>query len=107
MEEVRQIDKESLIREIQRQAEAYKVSFHEMYVVAKCESGFDPKAHNPADPNSGSYGIYQYQLGTFKSFAEEMGREMDVHDPYDQIEVTAWAFSQGLQNHWTCYKMNF
>lgn len=99
--------KDDVLKRILDRAEQYGASFHELSVVASCESSFNVNAHNPNDPDSGSYGLFQFQRNTFKLFSEELGKEMDIHNPEDQIELAAYAFSKGYQSHWTCWRIHF
>ena len=62
--------------------------------VMLCESGGDPYAVNPV---TGDSGLFQYNPGTWYSWGGG-----DIWNPYEQIEMTAWAFSQGLADHWVC-----
>ncbi len=45
--------------------------------------------------------------GTFKSMSEmfykETGRRLQRNIPTDNLELGAWAFSKGYQEHWECY----
>lgn len=65
-----------------------------LYSVMLCESGGDPNAVNP---RTGDTGLFQYQPSTYYAFGGT-----NIWDPHEQIMVTAWAFSQGLQYHWVC-----
>lgn len=74
-----------------------------MTKVIKCESGFNP--HVPGD-HGAAYGLAQFHKGTFYGFAKEMGvRDYDYYNPLNQLEVMAWAFANGHQSHWTCFKL--
>lgn len=86
-------------------ANTYQVSASDMITVMNCESGGNPKAYNGNDPNGGSFGLFQYQIGTFKGWAKELGEERDIWDVEAQIRLTAYAFSKGRQFHWTCSKL--
>ena len=90
---------------IDHYAQVFKIDPRPLYDVLECESGGNPKAHNPKDPNGGSYGLFQYQKRTWDLFAKEARLENpDIWDPNDQILVTAWAFSKDRQSHWSCAK---
>lgn len=81
-------------------AARYGTSGDWLIQVMCCESGGDAGALNP---NTGDSGLFQYQPGTFYSFVDLMGGEYDDYwDPYQQIEVTAWAFANGYCDHWVC-----
>lgn len=62
--------------------------------VARCESGLNPRAYNPAGPY---YGLFQFHLTTFKAFGGQ-----DIYDPSDQSDVAARMFARGLASHWGC-----
>lgn len=79
--------------------------------VIECESSFNLNAHNASDPNTGSYGLAQFQLGTYAHFAPKIGLEgiIDANNIagnwQDQLKVMQYMFSEGLQHHWTCSKL--
>lgn len=75
-------------------AARYGVSGSWLIDVMLCESGGDPNAVNPV---TGDSGLFQYNPGTWASWGGG-----DIWNPYEQIEMTAWAFSQGLADHWIC-----
>jgi soluble lytic murein transglycosylase-like protein len=86
-------------------AKEYGVSEAQLRGTIKCESGFNPNAHNKSDPQGGAKGIAQYLQPTFNGFVRESGfTDMDVWDAEDSIKLTAWAFSRGYQHHWTCWR---
>lgn len=72
----------------------------------ECESSLNPEAFNKNDPNGGSKGVAQFQDSTFAYYAKQMGKvNADVWNYKDSIDVAAYMFSKGLQNHWSCYKI--
>lgn len=75
------------------------VSAEKMLRVARCESNFNTKA---IGDGGRAYGVYQYHSPTFNSFSNLYGVTYDYRSPTDQIDLTGWAFSQGLDTHWTC-----
>lgn len=75
-------------------AARYNVSGDYMIQVMCCESGGNPNALNP---RTGDSGLFQYNPNTWYSWGGG-----DIWNPYEQIELTAWAFSQGLDSHWCC-----
>lgn len=95
---------------IVKYAKDYDVDPDVLLAVALCESGIKQfKAdgsviHNPHDPNSGSWGIFQFQEATFFGWAKERGLDYDINSTVDQVEMTAWAFSQGRASHWSCWR---
>lgn len=64
--------------------------------VAKCESGYNPRAYNPAGPY---YGLFQFLMSTFK--ATPYGNQ-DIYDPVANAKAAAWKYSQGGQSAWGC-----
>ena len=91
---------------IKHYAGLYGVDYNEMYITLKCESGFK---HNGIYGDSGkAYGIAQFHEPTFNGFKLKAGMfELDYRDMEDQINLMAWAFGNGLKNHWTCWTRNF
>ena len=64
--------------------------------VAKCESGYNPRAYNPAGPY---YGLFQFLMSTFK--ATPYGSQ-DIYDPVANASAAAWKYSQGGAGAWGC-----
>lgn len=64
--------------------------------VAKCESGYNPRAYNPAGPY---YGLFQFLMSTFKS--TPYGNQ-DIYDPTANANAAAWKYSQGGASAWGC-----
>lgn len=60
--------------------------------VARCESGLNPRAYNPAGPY---IGLFQFSPGTFAAYG---GR--DIYSAADQSDVAARMISRGLASHW-------
>ena len=73
-----------------------------MIRLAECESGMNPEAFNPKDPQGGAYGLFQYLKPTFETFKKEAKLlELDYKNWRHQIELTAWAFSkEKYPKHW-------
>lgn len=80
----------------------YGGNYYELYRVIQCESGFDYKARNK---NSTASGLAQFLNGTWKQFNKTRKTDLDKDNPYDQIEMITWAFANGLQSHWECFKL--
>src|SRR3990167_289897 len=73
--------------------------------IAKCESGFNPLAHNISDPDGGSKGVFQFQSKTFYKFAKEYEIENpDIWNSVQQIQIAIRMLANGLAFHWTCAK---
>jgi hypothetical protein len=64
--------------------------------VAKCESGYNPRAYNGAGPY---YGLFQFLMSTFK--ATPFGGQ-DIYDPVANASAAAWKYSQGGAGSWGC-----
>ena len=64
--------------------------------VARCESGYNPRAYNPAGPY---YGLFQFAMGTFR--ATPYGNQ-DIYDPVANANAAAWKYGQGGQSAWGC-----
>lgn len=64
--------------------------------VAKCESGYNPRAYNPAGPY---YGLFQFLMSTFKNTPYGGG---DIYDPTTNAKAAAWKYSQGGAGAWGC-----
>jgi SLT domain-containing protein len=64
--------------------------------VAKCESGYNPRAYNAAGPY---YGLFQFLMSTFK--ATPYGGQ-DIYDPVANANAAAWKYSQGGAGAWGC-----
>lgn len=86
-------------------ADKYNTSSIQLEKVMFCESSGNPKAWNKKDPGVGSKGIFQFQEGTFYSYAARVGIENpDIWNNTHQAQVASYMFSKGLAYHWSCYK---
>jgi soluble lytic murein transglycosylase-like protein len=63
-----------------------------MIRLARCESGLNPRAVNPAGPY---IGLFQFAPSTFTAFGGH-----DIYNPADQSEITARMLARGLAHHW-------
>lgn len=72
-----------------------------MVATVRCESGFNPNAHNKSDPNGGSYGISQFQWNTFYKNAKF--ENPDITDSRQQLETMAQMWARGQQGQWSCW----
>ena len=80
-------------------AEKYGISYKWLLNVLICESGLKNEARGKA----GEIGIAQFMPATFYSFAKIKGLENpNILNEDQQIDLTAWAFSQGKASAWTC-----
>src|SRR5215831_6226550 len=64
--------------------------------VAKCESGYNPRAYNPAGPY---YGLFQFLMSTFNATPF---KGQDIYDPVANAGAAAWKYSQGGAGAWGC-----
>lgn len=64
--------------------------------VARCESGYNPRAYNPAGPY---YGLFQFLMSTFR--ATPYGNQ-DIYDPMANASAAAWKYSRGGAGAWGC-----
>jgi len=64
--------------------------------VANCESGFNPRAYNPAGPY---YGLFQFLMPTFKATPYGSG---DIYDPVANANAAAWKWANGGASSWGC-----
>lgn len=68
--------------------------------VAKCESGYNPFAYNE---KSGTWGIYQFKIGTFLANSERAGIEnANINNWIQQVETAHFMFSIGQKTAWEC-----
>jgi hypothetical protein len=91
---------------IRLEAKKNNVDADSMIRVMNCESSGNPNAINHGDAEitgKPSYGLFQFQPGTFYGWAKIIGETGDIMDVDAQIRVAAWAFSEGLQYHWSCW----
>jgi hypothetical protein len=64
--------------------------------VARCESGYNPRAYNGAGPY---YGLFQFLMSTFKN--TPYGNQ-DIYDPYYNAAAAAWKYSVSGPGAWGC-----
>jgi len=66
--------------------------------VMYCESGGRSNARNGIHT-----GLFQFNPRTFAANANRSGVPgADIYNPYQQIHVAAWMFSQGQARQWSC-----
>jgi hypothetical protein len=89
---------------------------HELLDMAYCESRYNPEAVNHGDAEitgHASYGLFQFQPGTFELYVRQYGLLTDVpneslhehyFDPYTQIKLVKLILADGGGKNWfTCY----
>jgi hypothetical protein len=64
--------------------------------VARCESGYNPRAVNPAGPY---YGLFQFLVSTFN--ATPYGGQ-NILDPAANAGAAAWKYAHGGSGAWGC-----
>jgi hypothetical protein len=64
--------------------------------VARCESGYNPRALNPAGPY---YGLFQFLMSTFRN--TPYGGQ-DIFDPVANASAAAWKYGHGGSGAWGC-----
>jgi len=78
--------------------------------VIQCESGWKHYDKNgnvkvgDTHLQNHSYGICQFQIRTWETFNKERGTNLDIMSRDDQLDMIDWAFKNGKQNHWTCFR---
>ena len=95
----------SLWREIQKLPK-------EIQDTLKCESGFSHYDSKGAVLRGKDleWGISQWKKESWKFMTNKRRNEnikpilLDILNPYDQLIMTKYAFEQGYQDWWTCYK---
>jgi len=75
-------------------ANAHGVSASWMLKIARCESGFNPRAYNPAGPY---IGLFQFLPSTFRAHGGT-----DIYDPVQQSNITATMLANGQSHAWGC-----
>jgi hypothetical protein len=63
--------------------------------VARCESGYNPRAYNPS---SGASGLFQFLPSTWYSHFPSW----NIWDPYAQARAARIFYDNGWQSQWTC-----
>lgn len=96
-------DKETIIGAISYVAKKYLIDDRPLIKTLECESGFN----NEAIGKAGEIGIAQFMPGTWEMWNKERGLTLEIHRVQNQLDMAAWAFKQGYQKHWTCWKMYF
>lgn len=65
-----------------------------MLSIARCESGFNPRAYNPAGPY---IGLFQFLPSTFSAHGGT-----NIYDPVQQSDITANMLAHGGARAWSC-----
>jgi hypothetical protein len=93
---------------IKAKAEHYAVNTLHYAKTIQCESRGKLEA---IGDHGAAYGPLQFHAQTFvwmKAMAIKDGEPFEnfsYKNPEDQITLGAWAFSKGLQKHWSCYSI--
>lgn len=84
---------------ITQYATKYGVSEYAMRVTIKCESGFNP---NAVGDGGQSRGLVQIHRPSWPDISDAQ-----AFDPDFAIRFMAERFSEGREELWTCYRLNF
>jgi soluble lytic murein transglycosylase-like protein len=79
---------------IRAAAARWNVSGDWMVKIARCESGLNPRAYNPAGPY---YGLFQFLASTFRG-----NGGTDIWDAAQQADITAKMLAHGQAWQWGC-----
>ena len=92
-------------------AKKYGASVEELARTISCESNWTQNGRGKwglIEGKANELGILQYKLSTWLAFEKQFDREdLVIKSAFDQIELGAMAFSEGLQKHWSCYLMYY
>lgn len=80
---------------LRQYSQQYGVDYDLLYEIVQCESSWNDKA---VGDNGKAYSLAQFHRPTFDRFCEG-----EYENPFNQLECMAKMFSEGLQDHWTCY----
>ena len=69
--------------------------------VIHCESSWD----NSARGEAGEIGLCQFKQETWDWMCKLAGFNGDIYSEEDQLWMINWAFENGFQGHWTCWKL--
>lgn len=97
----KQLSRDELDARISYYAQKWGVSAEKMKAVISGESNYRCTVYGDDDK---AFGIAQFHRSTFDSFSKEMGETLNYYSCENQIELMAYAFSRGWQNHWTVYR---
>jgi hypothetical protein len=87
---------EQIIEIIQEAAASYGQPADDMLRVARCESGLNPSA---VDPAGLYYGLFQFVPGTFSGTPYG---QYDIFDAWANANAAGWMWSEGRRNEWVC-----
>ena len=87
-------------------AEQYGAPENELLTVAKCESGFNPKA---VGDKGSARNVFQFHKDTFLTYASWMGETLNYDSAHDQIKLASWIFIHHPKERraWTCFTKFF
>ena len=72
----------------------------DFYQTLFCESSL---RYNAVGDGGKAYGVAQYHKPTWDYFNKLRGTNLNYKNTAHQLEMTAWAFKNKLQGHWTCW----
>ena len=87
-------------------AEQYGINLESFRTLAWCESGLEPTAFNPKDPNGGSYGLFQWQKHSWAYYNKKFKTDLDRNSWKNQVEISARVLAEknGWRNWINCTK---
>lgn len=84
-------------------SELIRVNNPKIWAVIQCESHWD----NSRIGKAGEIGLAQFMPKTWKWMSKISGFYGDINNAEDQVSLMIWAWNNGYQNHWVCYKKLF
>jgi hypothetical protein len=74
----------------------------ELKKVAYCESRYNPQA---VGDHGLAKGILQFHQGTFNTYSNQIGEQLQYESTYDQIKVANYMWNKGQAHQWTCARL--
>lgn len=90
------------------QAIAAPITQHQwIHQLGLCESGWSPNIKHLDSNDYYSYGVLQFQLGTWLAFGKQFGAtKANIYDPALQEKVAVYLLDNGDSWRWkTCYNL--
>src|SRR5258708_30042527 len=90
-------ENESIPQIITRRAIEEGLDSQRLLRIAKCESGFNPKALGPG----GATGLFQFLPGTFRWAEQLLGKSLNILDAKDNLDAAIIVMKTSGFQHWT------